>query len=234
VKLVAETLDTVGVLARTVADTALFVGALTRRTDLLELKEIDGAPRIGLCRTHDWDAVAPDMAEALETAGAMLAAARARVSEISLPETFAQLGEAHATIQGFEAARRFAPELDAQHAALSMPLAAMLDEGRRVRPERYEAAVSLASACRARLADTMGSCDVLLAPSATGEAPEGLASTGSPVMNRVWTLLHAPCVSVPAGRGARRLPLGLQVIGRLGDDARTLATAEWLGARLES
>jgi Asp-tRNA(Asn)/Glu-tRNA(Gln) amidotransferase A subunit family amidase len=172
------------------------------------------------------------MAEALEKAGVTLAAAGARVSEVQLPETFAPLGDAHATIQGFEAARRLAPELDRHRAALSQPLAAMLDEGRRVRPERYETSLSLASACRARLAEALGDCDVLLAPSATGEAPEGLVSTGSPVMNRIWTLLHAPCVSVPAGRGTRGLPLGLQAIGRLGEDARTLAAAAWIGARL--
>jgi Asp-tRNA(Asn)/Glu-tRNA(Gln) amidotransferase A subunit family amidase len=52
-------------------------------------------------------------------------------------------------------------------------------------------------------------------------------------MNVVWTLLHTPCVTVPAGTGPHHLPLGLQAIGRVGDDARTLACADWIAARLE-
>jgi Asp-tRNA(Asn)/Glu-tRNA(Gln) amidotransferase A subunit family amidase len=79
----------------------------------------------------------------------------------------------------------------------------------------------------------MGDCHVLLAPSAPGEAPAGLESTGSPVMNRTWTLLHAPCVNLPAARGPNGLPLGVQAIGRPFDDALTLEAAEWMEQRLE-
>jgi len=83
------------------------------------------------------------------------------------------------------------------------------------------------SDCRAALSDVFGDCDVLIAPAATGEAPAGLGSTGNVAMNVVWTLLHVPCVSVPMGVGRNGLPLGLQVIGRIGEDARTLACARW-------
>ena len=79
----------------------------------------------------------------------------------------------------------------------------------------------------------MGDCDVLLAPAATGEAPKGLGSTGDPVFNQVWTYLHVPLVAVPCGRGPAGLPLGLQVTGRLDDDARTLAAAHWIHQRLQ-
>jgi Asp-tRNA(Asn)/Glu-tRNA(Gln) amidotransferase A subunit family amidase len=51
-------------------------------------------------------------------------------------------------------------------------------------------------------------------------------------MNVVWTLLHTPCVAVPAGKSPSGMPLGLQVIGRIGDDARTLAAARWIAERL--
>ena len=64
------------------------------------------------------------------------------------------------------------------------------------------------------------------------EAPAGLASTGDPVFNRAWSLLHTPSVQVPITTGPRNLPLGLQVVGRIGDDARTLAVAHWIETRL--
>jgi len=74
---------------------------------------------------------------------------------------------------------------------------------------------------------------VLLAPSAPGEAPVGLASTGDPIMNQVWTFLHVPCVTVPASRRPNGMPVGIQVVGRIGDDAKLLAAAQWIQSRLE-
>jgi len=96
----------------------------------------------------------------------------------------------------------------------------------------YAAAQKLAGECRAQLEEAFGSCDVLLAAAAPGEAPEGLSSTGDPIMNGVWTLLYAPCISVTAGMGPKGLPVGLQVVGRIADDARTLAAADWIAAHL--
>jgi Asp-tRNA(Asn)/Glu-tRNA(Gln) amidotransferase A subunit family amidase len=74
--------------------------------------------------------------------------------------------------------------------------------------------------------------DVLLAPSAPGEAPAGLAATGDPIFCRMWTVLHVPAINLPCACGPRGLPVGLQVIGRIGDDARTLAIADWVHQRM--
>ncbi|MBI2960669.1 MAG: amidase, partial [Betaproteobacteria bacterium] len=65
-----------------------------------------------------------------------------------------------------------------------------------------------------------------------GEAPKGLASTGSPVLTQIWTFLWVPAVTVPAHKGPNGLPVGLQVCGRIGDDPRTLAAAHWVHQRL--
>jgi Asp-tRNA(Asn)/Glu-tRNA(Gln) amidotransferase A subunit family amidase len=74
--------------------------------------------------------------------------------------------------------------------------------------------------------------DVLLCPSAPGEAPEGLRETGDPRFNSIWTLSGNPCVTLPAGTGAKGLPLGVQLVGpRSGDDA-LLSIAAWVAARL--
>ena len=73
----------------------------------------------------------------------------------------------------------------------------------------------------------LGDCDALLAASAPGEAPEGLGATGDPLFSRMWTLLQLPCVALPLGVGPQGLPLGIQLIGRKGDDSRLLAVAAW-------
>lgn len=233
VKLVAESLDTLGAFGRSVADAALLIGALTRRADLLELPRVEGPVRIGLCPTHDWSRAGPEVRAAMEEAERRLASRGALLRTVALPETFAPLGEAHETILGYESAQSLAHERRAHAERLTPRLRAALAAGARVTPARYDAARRLARTCRRSVAAAFGDCDVLLAPSATGEAPAGLESTGDPVMNRVWTLLHVPCVSVPVAHGPRGLPVGLQVIGRRGEDARTLAAAAWILDRWE-
>ena len=81
--------------------------------------------------------------------------------------------------------------------------------------------------CRQLLAGCFANCDVLLTPSAPGEAPAGMGSTGSSLVNRTWTLLGVPCVTLPAGRGASGLPLGVQFVAACDEDRRALAAAEW-------
>jgi Asp-tRNA(Asn)/Glu-tRNA(Gln) amidotransferase A subunit family amidase len=68
----------------------------------------------------------------------------------------------------------------------------------------------------------------VLTPPATGEAPEGLGSTGDPSFNRVWTLLYLPCVAVPAGIGPGGLPLGVQLVGAWGQDRQVLSAAAFI------
>jgi Asp-tRNA(Asn)/Glu-tRNA(Gln) amidotransferase A subunit family amidase len=59
-----------------------------------------------------------------------------------------------------------------------------------------------------------------------------LGWTGEPAFNALWTALHLPCVTVPAGTGPHGLPLGLQIVGPHGTDRATLAWAEWVRAAM--
>jgi Asp-tRNA(Asn)/Glu-tRNA(Gln) amidotransferase A subunit family amidase len=76
--------------------------------------------------------------------------------------------------------------------------------------------------------------DVLLAPSTIGEAPHGIAATGDPLFNRMWTLLHTPCVHLPSAIGPRGLPVGITIVGPIDGDRATLLAADWMHARLGS
>jgi len=89
----------------------------------------------------------------------------------------------------------------------------MLDEGSGVPAERYGQALQTAWGCRAELERVFTDIDVLLAPSAPGEAPAHVTGTGDPVFNRIWTLLGSPCVNVPGLTGAGGMPVGIQLIG---------------------
>ena len=78
----------------------------------------------------------------------------------------------------------------------------------------------------------MADLDVLVTPSAPGQAPSGLGGTGDPAFNFIWTSLHVPCVTVPAGEGPDGLPLGIQIVGRAGEDRAVLAWAQWVAAAI--
>jgi Asp-tRNA(Asn)/Glu-tRNA(Gln) amidotransferase A subunit family amidase len=232
VKLIAESLDTVGVFARAVSDAALFAGAITGNRKLLEPLVAGNDLQIGFCRTHDWNEVDSATASIIESAVERMTAGGALLSPVDLPLEFAQLQRAHAVIQGFEAARNLEFELETHRSSLSPMLLAMLDDGASVSKAQYDESRQLVDACRASLAEVFGACRVLVTASATGEAPRGLGSTGNPVMNRIWTALHTPCITVPAATGPNGLPIGLQIIGRPRDDARMLACADWIDRQI--
>src|SRR5690606_41706848 len=69
--------------------------------------------------------------------------------------------------------------------------------------------------------------DALITPAAPGEAPRDLSVTGSPVSNRIWTMLGVPCGTVPGLTGPNDLPVGIQIVGPAGRAAATLACADW-------
>ncbi|MGQ0652758.1 MAG: amidase [Betaproteobacteria bacterium] len=215
----ADSLDTVGVMARSVEDAAFFVSALSGMAFGAKVDR----PRVGVFR----GSVEAPMAAALEHAAAKLEA-----REIRLPRPYEEMRAAHAAILWYEFANNLADEYRRFPEKVDPALRDRCEKGLAMDRAEYLAARRSAAQCRARLDEAFGDCDVLIAPAATGEAPQGLGSTGDTAMNTVWTMLHVPCVALPAGRGPRGLPLGLQAIGRIGDDARTLACAQWMEGRL--
>ena len=225
VKAGADSLDTIGVYGRSVEDVAFFAAALTNRWDLEST--LDRAPRIGMCRTNEWDRVQPEMRQAFEEARRILDA-----REFELPARFRGLRESHTAILWYEIARSLADEFTRFPEKMDPALRQRCADGFALDPQDYVRAQHHGADCRAHFSEALGDYDVLLAPAATGEAPKGLSSTGDVAMNVVWTLLHVPCVAVPAGKSPGGMPLGLQVIGRIGDDARTLACTRWIADKL--
>ena len=95
-------------------------------------------------------------------------------------------------------------------------------------PAAYDKARGIANRARRAMAEIFDDVDVLLTFSAPGAAPKGLASTGDPRFNRLWTLIGVPCVNIPACVADGGLPVGVQVIARFGDDAGVLKAARFV------
>jgi Asp-tRNA(Asn)/Glu-tRNA(Gln) amidotransferase A subunit family amidase len=229
-KPLAPGLDTIGGFARSIADIALFAAALSGRPELVPTEK-PARPRLGFYRTQPWQEAQPATIAALDWARERLARAGAEISDRAPFAPFDRLGEAQVTIMNYEAARNLAWERRNRASEIMPRTAALLESGLKITAEAYDAARRGAAAARAQLGDFFGACEAMLVPAAPGEAPP-LATTGDPVFNRPWTLLHLPCVSLPGYRGANGLPVGVQLVGRAGEDARLLAIAQFAEAAL--
>jgi Asp-tRNA(Asn)/Glu-tRNA(Gln) amidotransferase A subunit family amidase len=148
--------------------------------------------------------------------------------ELAIAPEHHGLADTQNTIMLFEMVRALAWERIERSAELSPRLAQMLDEGLAIGAEEYDRALAHAAQARTGLDAFFGPYDAVLVPAAPGEAPAGLGNTGNPIFNRMWTLLAVPCVTLPVRWAANGLPSGVQLVGRIGDDARVMACAAFL------
>ncbi len=231
-KIMADSLDTIGVIARTVADCALFAGAVSGR-DLGDPDvRTDRAPRIGICRSPAWPTAAPETQSLLDRLAGALAASGATVTQRELPAAFNALVDAHPIIMNSESARALGWELTHHPDQISEGLRERLEWGLAQPETALAGAYGTFATTQRAFPAVLEDLDVLLTPSAPGEAPKGLDWTGEPAFNSIWTSLHVPCVTVPAGTGPNGLPLGIQIVGRQGDDKAVLAWARWVEAAI--
>ena len=221
VKTFSWALDTLGLFAAGTRDLAHGLALLANRP------EIDGvavaAPRIGLVRQDFAGEAEPEARAALDAARRAAERAGARITEIALPEPIPEAWARQRVIQDYEAAQALGWEYANHRAALSEQLGQHLDGAQGLSAAEYDAARRAAHHARRALKGLFSDFDALLTYSAPGHAPQGLASTGDPRFNRLWTLMGVPCVNVPVPGGP--LPVGVQVIARFGDDGRALAVA---------
>ncbi len=231
-KFAAESLDTIGLIARSLDDMALLTSVL-RGGKAAAPVSLAAPPRIGLCRTPLWDQAQPETKHAVEDAAARLAQAGAQLRDVTLPHDFAGLRTAaRVTINNYERSKGMAAEWAGHRDLISPKLARCIELGMDMPYAEYLDAVRLGESCRARLPAVLEGCDVLLAPCVTGEAPLGLDSTGDPSFQAIWTILHVPALSLPTHRGPNGLPVGIQLIARRYDDQRLFACAQWAWERL--
>ncbi len=223
--------DTVGLFGRAVDDLPLFRAAVTgepvRPLGPVSLKEL----RVGLCRTPLWDK-AHDYTKALvEGAAADLAKAGATVSDLDLSGPFAEFEPMGRRVSDYEISRALTWERTHHFDLLSEFQQGKMKDWPAVSYEEYREGERVMAACRAWLDEAMREFDVLVMPSAPGEAPTGLLNTGDTSFNILATWTHVPCVTLPLFKGPSGLPVGLQLVGhrcrdhRLFEASRTVLSA---------
>jgi Asp-tRNA(Asn)/Glu-tRNA(Gln) amidotransferase A subunit family amidase len=227
-----ESLDTVGTMARSVEDTALFRAALMAVP--YEAPAIpERPPRLALCRTPHWDRAQPEGRTTLEAVADRLRRAGAAIVESDLPAECSDLSELQRQHSAYEAPRNHAPELHRHEPLLSAVLREeRIEAGRRLSLDDFRIAWRRAERAREAAAAWVGGFDAVLTLPAPGQAPKGLGHTGSAVFNGLWTMLHMPCLTLPVGEGPDGLPVGIQLVGRRYGDKQLLDTGAWVERQL--
>ena len=238
----SSSLDTAGVLARTVPDAVLAFAAIDPLTDipgealLAALSELTaGDVHIGVC-DHFFEGCDPGVAEGVQAALDELAAAGAQISKFDLPEAAAA---DEIFMRGGLAAPEFAAFITGEMAKSK----ATLDPNVAARFESMEAITAVDYLLRrARLAelaasadDRMADVDVVVGPTVTITPPtveavsdgEGYRTNNMAALRntRTGNMLALSAVTIPVALDKAGMPVGLQIMAPLDEDERALAVA---------
>jgi Asp-tRNA(Asn)/Glu-tRNA(Gln) amidotransferase A subunit family amidase len=232
--MLSRKLDHVGAFARSLPDLALVLDVLagydpadadTRPFAAPDFRALQREPpplppRFAFVRTPVWDKAAAETKAAFEE---LTAALGTSVVPVDLPQSLAEAWDTHRTIMATEMAHHLAPL--AARGETSETLRKLLAHGRSVSAVDYLAALAKVPRYAAGIAEIFDEYDAILTPAAAGVAPKGLAATGDPAFCTLWTLTGLPALSLPLLAGESGLPLGVQLVGAPGQDARLLRTA---------
>jgi Asp-tRNA(Asn)/Glu-tRNA(Gln) amidotransferase A subunit family amidase len=234
-------LDTVGTFGRSLDDAALLadciIGHDARDPDsrpvahqrLLETARSKPpvTPDIAFVRTPMWDEGDADMQAGF---GELVEMLGKQAEEVELPEAFGSALDLHRTVMLADYAKAFARDYEHNRDGLSERLRGMIAEGGKVLAVDYSRAMDWRDLFNLSLDGIFERFNAIITPAATGVAPLGLEATGSPMFCSPWTFCGVPTVTLPLLQGEQGLPIGVQMVGRRGDDARLLRTARWLAA----
>ncbi len=240
----SRALDHVGGFARSIDDLALLMEQLagwdegdpdTRPRARIPFRQLAAEepplePMFAFIKTPHWERVDKDAKEAFEE---LKAALGERIEEVDLAPSSQAAWDCQKTIMETDMAVSFEREWQSGAKKLSSKLRELIERGREVRAVDYQRALRAVP----RMVDGLDELfmqryDAILTPAAAGTAPKGLGSTGDPSFCTLWTLLGMPAISLPLMQGENGLPLGVQLVGRKGFDARLMRTARWLVEKL--
>jgi Asp-tRNA(Asn)/Glu-tRNA(Gln) amidotransferase A subunit family amidase len=241
--LLSRALDQVGVFARTVTDAACLAGVLagydeddpdTRPLAPPAFAAVAASapplpPRFAFVRSPVWEEAEPVTVAAF---GELVEALGEGIEEVELGPSFAEALEMHRAVMEVEAAHNLARDFEKGSSQFSTALRGLIERGRERSAVAYCRALSCAGVLNRALDEVFDTVDAILTPAAPGPAPVGLASTGSPAFCTIWTYLGTPALTLPLLESAEGMPIGVQLVGRRGNDARLLRTANWLAGTL--
>ena len=225
-------MDSLGFFVRDPGDLQLLRNILLHQSSNIGLRQ----PRkVGLVRTPYWGELDDASQSILEMLRNWLGATGVEIDEVEVDGyQDTDLVGAHQTVMAYEVSRTRAVEYENYAEQLSKQFLDLIEQGRQIDYGQYREALKQRDAAKQRLSTELDHYDLFLTPSALGEAPHGLSSTGDPVFSRAWNLLGVPAITLPVGTGGKGLPLGVQLVGHSDRDDDLIARARWMYEHITS
>ncbi len=238
-------MDTVGILVRSVLDAAVMLQAMAGYDEndpgcanvavpnyLEEMDKLSGPPRIGLIREFYSDRSSAEVWKNTEDVAQRLAQAGAEIAEISLPESFETAHDCQVIVSNVECAS-FHEQWHRDRADDYGPkIRASIEVGMLIPGIRYVQAQRLRRQFRRDMVEMLRHVDAVITPSFPVPAPFGLDSTGDPVFQQPWSFSGLPSIAVPSGLSGAGLPLSVQFGGLPFKESTLLAAARWCESAL--
>lgn len=224
----APRMDHPGPMARTVADVALMLSVIDEWAEWLSVaaSPMPFPPRIGRLRGFFEDQVDPGYQKLLGETAKLFAAAGATVIDVPAPVDFQEVIRLHrimmATESGYEHRTYFAEHRDEYAPCIR----SLIEEGQRTSAIDYMEACDAQPRVSGLLENSIEGLDMLITPATIGPAPD-TSTTGNPLMNSPWSYSGLPTVSFPIGLSSDGLPLAVQCVGRMTQDAQLTCAAMW-------
>ena len=158
---------------------------------------------------------------------------KGQINEIELPAGFDGIPDWHKIIMESDMARSFSEEYKKSKNKLSDKIVEAIERGMKYSSVEYNEAFSKIEVANTYFKQFFHDYDAILTPSANGEAPKGLESTGDPIFSTIWTYCGMPSISLPLLQGKNGLPVGVQLVSSLYDDERLFRNASWLTSKIK-
>ncbi|MFC2163841.1 amidase [Acidobacteriota bacterium] len=233
------TFDHVGIFSRNVEDSAILFQSIAGY-DSKDLHSLDKSipdclnqlkkvrlPHFGLVRQYFYDYADDDMRAQTDKVADLFRQAGAKVEEVVLPDSFADIFENGLVIMKVEAAVNHKKMFSENKEHFSPKIREFIEEGLAFEATEYAQALQKRMQQKADMKPFYHEFDAFITPGAPGAPPKGLANTGSPIMQGPWTILGVPTISLPAGLNKNGLPLGIQLAGPPLTEAFLFNTAQW-------
>jgi aspartyl-tRNA(Asn)/glutamyl-tRNA(Gln) amidotransferase subunit A len=228
----AWSLDHVGVFARSVADVELMYQAMAETREDANPADRSRPLRLGVVRDFFYENATPEAQALNDVLANKLATGGFEVGEVRLPAIFDVAQATLRTILRAETASLHERLLPAHPEGYGPKLRGLIETGLLIDATDYVRARRIRRRYQREMSALFEKFDVLMTPPARGTAPEGIGTTGDPVMNGPWTLADFPTMTLPHALGNNGLPIGVQLTAAPGREASLIEMTKQIEERI--